>query len=424
MVQKNLRIWLWGPLLAVLLGVGCPVFSQTAYYVYPGGKNSNPGTAEQPFRTLYKALDAARETDVDTIRLAVGEYLVSSPKMGGEGEFVIPAGVVVQGGFEVQADGVVMKIQQYGGEEEPARSVLKGDSTCRIARVAGILEHVTVTGGLASQDNGGGVYVESGGIVRNCIIHSNTATGLVPKVGDLLMKDGSFVAASKFQADRIDELEGVVFWINPLKNAPEGQQGRVVSLKRVKGHWVEKKSGNIISADRNNLKTLLASIQIHTMEDALLDTSGKQHTDFILSQVGSTYSFPIVQNCRDYQVGGNWYMPASGELMLMLGEWATVWESLNVVWDRLTPTERETYFGVSQTDTYLEWRQNGSVGWNISGIISSSSYMEFNVSPTPGHWILNSFFYGSKLQATASLIVQSASMARPIEYSTFAVRKF
>ena len=54
--------------LAVMLAVGLAMPAAAAqgktYFVAPGGADSNPGTIEQPFATLARAQQAARQAQV------------------------------------------------------------------------------------------------------------------------------------------------------------------------------------------------------------------------------------------------------------------------------------------------------------------------------------------------------------------------
>ena len=214
-----LRIWV----VVSLLGTGSSALSQVYYVSAAGSDSQNNGKSKDtPFQTVYKAL---KQTDVTEIRVSSGTYKISA-KGAGEGELDIPSGVTLRGGYAL-VGGHMEDFQTDHPEQTENQTILQGDSSCRIATVAGVLENVTVTGGMAVGDNGGGVYVKTDGIVRNCVIHSNQATGVTVKVGDLFMEGPSgnyFMSPNKFAESLKDQVVGVVFWINPVKNAPPGEQ--------------------------------------------------------------------------------------------------------------------------------------------------------------------------------------------------------
>ena len=88
--------------LGLLIAVGASAVAQaaTTFYVSPAGRDGNPGTKARPFRTLYRARDAARKVprplraDV-VIKLRGGTYRLSRPlklrarDSGGNGHDVV-----------------------------------------------------------------------------------------------------------------------------------------------------------------------------------------------------------------------------------------------------------------------------------------------------------------------------------------------
>ncbi|MFZ6182341.1 DUF1565 domain-containing protein [Nannocystis pusilla] len=81
-------------------------------YVHPDGLNSNPGTADQPLRTIQWAIDqAAQLGTIDTIRVAEGEYAID---YSNGDHIVIVDGVSLYGGY--RAD---------WGERDPAQHVTR-----------------------------------------------------------------------------------------------------------------------------------------------------------------------------------------------------------------------------------------------------------------------------------------------------------
>ncbi len=81
-------------------------------YVHPDGVNNNPGTKEQPMRTIQWAIEQAKQMGtIDTIRVAEGEYTID---YSNDDYIVIADGVSLYGGY--RADWV---------ERDPAKFVTK-----------------------------------------------------------------------------------------------------------------------------------------------------------------------------------------------------------------------------------------------------------------------------------------------------------
>jgi len=116
------------------------------------------------------AIEGASSGDV---RIEAGVYKLS-------GEITVPAGVTVIGGF---VGGFTDANRIYpGGATTTQLTILDGNSfetakaaKHRVATVNGTLEGVVVRGGHQRQGHGGGLLVNSGAVVANCIIKGNVA---------------------------------------------------------------------------------------------------------------------------------------------------------------------------------------------------------------------------------------------------------
>jgi len=127
--------------------------------------------------STYDELKAALGSGETEIRVAVGVYTIPE----GDLELIIQSGTTVTGGY---INNFAERIYP-GAATAPTgdyMTILDGNSLVktipadkhRVATVAGTLEGCLIRNGHA-RGNGGGVYVESTGIVQNCIIKGNVA---------------------------------------------------------------------------------------------------------------------------------------------------------------------------------------------------------------------------------------------------------
>ncbi|MDR1756562.1 MAG: DUF1565 domain-containing protein [Culturomica sp.] len=405
MVQKNLRIWLWGPLLAVLLGVGYPGLAQV-YYVSVNGDDGNNGQSkEMPFKTLHKAL---AQPGVTEVLVAVGVYPVSG-KMGMQGELVVPAGVTVRGGYLI-VDGTMTDSQADHPEIELNQTILQGDFSCRIAIVRGVLEKVTVMGGRTNGKNGGGVYVESGGTIRNCIVHHNLATGGKVKVGDLCMENSEgfyFLSMSNFKIELKEELVGVVFWVNPNDNVPEGEKGKIIAFATTSILKFASQSPNSIPF------TTPSALYYSNTQDALHDLDGERNTDELLA-LGAA-NFPLTNFCREYRRtksdGGRWYMPACGEIVQMYSEWISINNTFEMVWNKMEAADRVSYFNVMTAEAPKPWTSVSK--WHGSKLYSSTLFSNI------GAWV----FQGARVVGVL-FKEETGQPLSTVNVLTYPIRKF
>lgn len=408
----------------VCAGVG---MAQTPVYVSAEGSDMWSGAAATPFKTVHKALEKVKNTGgAAEIRVAVGVYPISA---GNKGELIIPAHVTVKGGFS--KNGVAVQNELAGNPDKPeGQTIFQGDSTCRIATVEGVLERVVVTGGRAEGGNGGGVLVEAGGSLRDCIVRGNKASGRLPKVGDIILESGDFMDVSQYRYGQEDDVKGIVFWLNPQRDAPIGQRGRAVSIKMFSlTQWVSgplSGGANVVQTIKNELLKNVVCLSLP--EEALLDTDGNKNTDLLLKGSYSVVTgFPLAKACREY--GSEWYLPAAGELMWMLAEWSTVDNTYKILWDYIQKECQEDvtvmakYFNLPpNVPANAKWYEKSGMLWvdDVGGRMASSSLSSQNGCTV---WVLTNFTGSSRLDCM-NLI---NSMGKSVKYDTFrayAVRCF
>lgn len=391
--------------------------AQKVVYVSSNGSDTWTGSRVQPFQTVYKALE---QSGVTEIRVAVGKYNISVYE---KGEIIIPAGVVVKGGYMEKAPHEVLDILVEDRSVVGGQSVFQGDSTCRIFEVAGVLEQVTVTGGRAEGANGGGVFVKSGGHVKNCIIWGNQAAGKAPKVGDLLMKNGDCMDVSLFTYDQKDDVEGVVFWVNPQRDAPPGERGRAMTVKTFEDFWIKPKGYFGTSTVEIKVPFPVFPDYFSSQVLALTDVDGAKNTTNILNASPSgDFEFSLATACRD--MGENWYLPAMGEIMWMMAEWSIVDDVFEILWNRVqagcggSRSIMQEYFGCKPLDAGLAWREtNVLLHTKSAKVMSSSCYTKSEV------WVLGSFTNRAVLESE-EVYTKKGQKYIFTKYKSFAVRKF
>ena len=349
--------------------------AQKVVYVSERGDDSWSGAQTLPYESVYKALESVKDVAGPVeIRVAVGKYLISAQKGKKKGELLVPANVTIRGGYIREGTGVKDMLSDNRGNPD-GQTIFQGDSTCRIATVKGVLEQVVVAGGRAEGANGGGILVESGGKVVNCIIRSNQASGSTPKVGDLLLKSGDFMDVSQYVYGQADEVVGIVFWVNPKRDAPVGERARAMSIKEFNEPWVAVK--NKCKYNEEFLVNLVEGTYCPEVESALSDTDGAANTELLLSNTNAYVTdFPLARACRNY--GEGWYLPAIGEIMWILTEWNTVDNSFRMVWDKIQigsgsdMAVMNKYFGiVNLSIAYASWYE-AALLWFKSWPTSSS----------------------------------------------------
>ncbi|HBO27075.1 MULTISPECIES: DUF1565 domain-containing protein [Culturomica] len=369
--------------------------AQKVVYVSERGDDSWSGAQTLPYESVYKALESVKDVAGPVeIRVAVGKYLISAQKGKKKGELLVPANVTIRGGYIREGTGVKDMLSDNRGNPD-GQTIFQGDSTCRIATVKGVLEQVVVAGGRAEGANGGGILVESGGKVVNCIIRSNQASGSTPKVGDLLLKSGDFMDVSQYVYGQADEVVGIVFWVNPKRDAPVGERARAMSIKEFNEPWVAVK--NKCKYNEEFLVNLVEGTYCPEVESALSDTDGAANTELLLSNTNAYVTdFPLARACRNY--GEGWYLPAIGEIMWILTEWNTVDNSFRMVWDKIQigsgsdMAVMNKYFGiVNPSIAYASWYE-ADLLWFKSWPTSSSRPDAVNC------WQLSGFYNEAALR--------------------------
>lgn len=112
MRKQALCYWFYKCLLLLGMSASLSLSAQTAYFISPGGNDENPGTIDQPFKTLVHAQELARRiSGLVTIYLREGTYyldnvLVFTPEDGNEGKQLTISGypgehVVISGGVNL-----------------------------------------------------------------------------------------------------------------------------------------------------------------------------------------------------------------------------------------------------------------------------------------------------------------------------------
>lgn len=403
-----------GILFGFLLFLTTALSAQKVVYVSSNGSDFWTGSRTQPLQTVHKALEQSGVTEV---RVAVGKYKIS---VYGKGEIIVPAGVTVRGGYLEKTPHEVQDVLAENRGVAEGQSVFQGDSTCRIFEVGGVLEQVTVTGGRAEGGNGGGVFVKSGGLVKNCIVWGNQAAGKAPKVGDLLMKNGDCMDVSLFTYDQKDDVAGIVFWVNPQRDAPKGERGRALSVKTLDDYWMKSKGytgGNV------SVSAVFPEFAPYSSVEtgALTDMDGDANTAKILG-ASSDFEYPLAVLCRS--IGAEWYLPAIGEIMCIMAEWSVVDDVFEILWNRVqtgsggSRVVMQNYFGCTSANALNPWRQSGSMMFAVmANIISSSCHTKSEV------WAVRSF---TNIEALGSVEVYTkmGKNHKFNKYKTFAVCKF
>lgn len=280
-------------------------------YVVPGGSGTRDGSSwENAMAGIKEAINGGGKK----VLVRWGTYALTE-------ELVVPSGVEVSGGYGSDGE------RQSGGTE---MTVLQATAKFRVARVEGILDGFTICGGIAAGENGGGVYVVSGGTVRNCIVRNNYAGRYYPRVGDVQLRDGSFLRMEELTAADEPRVRGIVFWINPDPDAVEGNRGWLVSKYPIvnMGKW----------AGTNGADIQVTDATFETWKEAVEDTMGWSHCQKVKAS-GRLGYVPAIQACLEYDGGGwaeekgKWYLPALGQLRCLVAEYAL----LERTWKKIFP---------------------------------------------------------------------------------------
>lgn len=282
-------------IVAVSLWFSLPVSGQV--YVVSGGAG-NGGSWADAMGNLQTAVNTAQGKAVKEVRVKAGEYRLGA-------ELQIPASVTVRGGYKGTTPN-----ECWGDGAQ--RTVLIGDGSHRVVNLTGTLEGFTVKGGKVQGENGGGVYVQTGGVIKNCIVKENSAGKFYPRVGDVICKNGGFLRREEISAAHADTIKGIIFWINPNPKVWEKPQkakenrGWAVALA-VKGGLTWSKPPVPYVGE---VKT--------TTGEALQDTTGWQRTVVMNDELCPVGKYCKELDWRGITAGvdgrGTWFVPALGQL--------------------------------------------------------------------------------------------------------------
>lgn len=286
-------------------------------YVVPSGAGVRDGSS---WENAWGSLEEALQSGKRKIAARWGTYRV-------ERELIVPVGVELKGGYAT--DGTL----QPGGAEQ---TVLLGAGRSRVIRVRGVLDGFTVCDGRVTGDDGGGIYVENGGTVRNCIVRNNIAGRYYPKVGDVQLLDGSFLPGEQVTAEDASDVRGIVFWINPDPAAPEGKRGWIVA----KEVGVTAVSSWVKDEESKAAKNCVTGVSFDSPKEAMGDTAGWIHTQEVV-KAGLRSQCTLVDEVLIYgnkmNEPGRWYVPAMGQLVCLMREFMI----LNEIWKKLNPGDAQ-----------------------------------------------------------------------------------
>lgn len=353
MIGKMKVLLLW---FGMMFGAG--ILQAQVCYVSVTGNDEADG---KDWTTAKATVKAALAVGATNIRVMIGTYAITE-------ELRIPAGTEVHGGY------TGTDLEQV--RDRASQTILEGNQDCRIARVAGVLDGFTVTKGQIIQGNGGGVYVESGGKVENCIIRECEAVTAVT-VGMFLCKDGSFISADDLTGEFWTKVRGCVFYVNPDLNAEEGNRGLIFSIKELlRGDW------------RNGLTS---GDYYPDMQSAVEDMEGIAHTRKL--QAAGSGSFASL--AADYESipggdKGQWFCASIGQMLHIRNNFWTIYQAMETFQNRVPEDKKSEVFGsvgkhwflgsatkISSTtefDAERHWRLAFKSNYNVENVKIESDY--------------------------------------------------
>ncbi|MDR1756560.1 MAG: hypothetical protein LBR65_06365 [Culturomica sp.] len=331
--------------IALLLLFAACLFSfagraQIRYVSSPAQGNGTGENWENASNNLEEMLLQGEE-----VRVALGTYSLYE-------ELVVPAGKRLIGGW-------------FNGERVEngtENTILEARGEHRVATVAGLLEGVMVTNGLAVRENGGGVWIESTGEVRNCIVRNNRSVRSYPQVGDYLDKDGDLIPQTGLTLSNMPDVRAIVFWVNPDTSAQKGNRGWAVAVPDDVGRPYS--GGFLILNSWSESPGSLTAKACATLREALADTAGWANTQSIVAN--SDYPDPetnAAQACIEY---GNptenirWYLPAQGQLRHLASEYLAIYVS----YERLIENPNDRYY-ILDAPTYSSTETETNEIWGI-----------------------------------------------------------
>lgn len=160
--------WVLFVSLALFAGLPQPLAAQSTWYATQTGQEANAGTAWDTAKDLSGALRSA--VSGDTVYVAQGTYT---------GNFIVPAGVHVYGGWD--------SANPDFASRDSSKSILDGNGSVTSKRTLTLLDTAMADGfcvqngfDTEKEDNwgGGGVLVMDGAILSNAIVKDNKSTVL------------------------------------------------------------------------------------------------------------------------------------------------------------------------------------------------------------------------------------------------------
>lgn len=307
--------------------------------------------AQLPDRTVNFSITVGGAVNYTTITDAL--YGLSSPAtiwvaagLYKEDEIVVPAGIVLIGGFPEYAETYEQRIYP-GNAISSQQSILDGDYAHRVATVYGTLDGFVITKGyvfdsIANSINGagGGVLID-GGTVKNCIIHNNVASEVTPSpatipgtfvasIGDIYCTDGTILQplySLNQQGKIVATLEGGI----PADKVPQGIVFYVDPSPTSNTFYVMAKVSTVKKIFFNPTFDVPGIPNYALSNDARADFNGRAQTDSLnayiprwIAQNGGNpwynhdYAAKYV-NEYNIPVGttGQWHLPSGGELYKM-----------------------------------------------------------------------------------------------------------
>lgn len=307
--------------------------------------------AQLPDRTVNFSITVGGAVNYTTITDAL--YGLSSPAtiwvaagLYKEDEIVVPAGIVLIGGFPEYAETYEQRIYP-GNAISSQQSILDGDYAHRVATVYGTLDGFVITKGyvfdsIANSINGagGGVLID-GGTVKNCIIHNNVASEVTPSpatipgtfvasIGDIYCTDGTILQplySLNQQGKIVATLEGGI----PADKVPQGIVFYVDPSPTSNTFYVMAKVSTVKKIFFNPTFDVPGIPNYALSNDARADFNGRAQTDSLnayiprwIAQNGGNpwynhdYATKYV-NEYNIPVGttGQWHLPSGGELYKM-----------------------------------------------------------------------------------------------------------
>ena len=307
--------------------------------------------AQLPDRTVNFSITVGGAVNYTTITDAL--YGLSSPAtiwvaagLYKEDEIVVPAGIVLIGGFPEYAETYEQRIYP-GNAISSQQSILDGDYAHRVATVYGTLDGFVITKGyvfdsIANSINGagGGVLID-GGAVKNCIIHNNVASEVTPSpatipgtfvasIGDIYCTDGTILQplySLNQQGKIVATLEGGI----PADKVPQGIVFYVDPSPTSNTFYVMAKVSTVKKIFFNPTFDVPGIPNYALSNDARADFNGRAQTDSLnayiprwIAQNGGNpwynhdYAAKYV-NEYNIPVGttGQWHLPSGGELYKM-----------------------------------------------------------------------------------------------------------